>query len=93
MANSEVRATSYISMPTSTNLDMMDDDALSDNISLPEDNKLTEEVPIDGVKRSETAAIAVSLYFRIYYISILHFLSSLAQTQTVILPNLSVLTP
>eukprot|EP00800_Vazella_pourtalesii_P020796 TRINITY_DN750_c0_g1_i1.p1 TRINITY_DN750_c0_g1~~TRINITY_DN750_c0_g1_i1.p1 ORF type:complete len:925 (-),score=255.72 TRINITY_DN750_c0_g1_i1:272-2836(-) len=58
VANSEVRATSYISMPTSTNLDMMDDDALSDNISLPEDNKLTEEVPIDGVKRSETAAIA-----------------------------------
>ncbi|KAI6653505.1 Serine/threonine-protein kinase TAO1-like isoform X1 [Oopsacas minuta] len=57
VSSSETRACSYISVPTSTNLDMMDDDALSDVISLSDDNKIVGDLPHDGVKRSGTSAL------------------------------------
>ena len=60
VANSDSRATSYVSMPTSTNLDMMDDDTLSDVISLSDDNRIAGDLALDGVRRSDTAAMAVS---------------------------------
>ena len=63
IANSDARSCSYVSMPTSTNLDMMDDDTLSDVISLSDDNKIAGELVLDGVKRSDTAAMAVSIHF------------------------------
>ena len=62
VANSDTRAVSYISMPTSTNLDMMDDDTLSDVISLSDDNRITGDLLPDGVRRFDPASLAVSQF-------------------------------
>ena len=70
-------------MPMSTNLDILDeDDALSDVISLPDDNRIGIEAQIDGVKRSETGALTVrtsqfkciNLYSKFYFTSLLAYL-------------------